>query len=382
MLVISRKPGESVTLGEDTVVTVLGTKQDQVRLGIAAPRDVPVVRSELLAEVRDRNLAATRVEQDALRALGRSLRPESHRGGDGLAALRRMARRIGHDLRNILTGIRGEADLALLDCEQDSMRESLQAILEYSARLGREADSLAQFCHGSSPGCDELLLVEVLEEVVSRCAAPGLRLALHCSPELTLVGGRESLVETLQRLVRNAIEAMGGTGSLELGARELESEGLQLWVKDEGHGIDSATLRHMFEPFFTTRQGHVGMGLSVVDGWCRSQGASIAVDSQVGEGTTVTLELPRRPRPDPEGSECILLVGELDSPAHVRLERAGYRVLVVDDLAQASCLASAGLASILACHGPLPDPPAGISQVVDAGADASLLRKALRALPD
>lgn len=71
MLVLSRRVGESVVIGDDVVVTVLEVRGDVVRLGVDAPRSVPVRRQELLAELAESNRAAASPGADAVAGLSR-----------------------------------------------------------------------------------------------------------------------------------------------------------------------------------------------------------------------------------------------------------------------------------------------------------------------
>lgn len=73
MLVLTRKPGQSIIIGEGIVVTVLDVKGDQVRLGINAPRDLPVHREEVYAMIKAENIAAARAEPGILEQLGEFL---------------------------------------------------------------------------------------------------------------------------------------------------------------------------------------------------------------------------------------------------------------------------------------------------------------------
>jgi len=68
MLVLSRKPGERVQIGDDVELVVIAVRGDQVRLGFAAPRDIVVCRAELLARVRGENEAAARAASRVRRA--------------------------------------------------------------------------------------------------------------------------------------------------------------------------------------------------------------------------------------------------------------------------------------------------------------------------
>lgn len=74
MLVLSRKAGESVMLGDDITLTVLEVRGDVVRIGIAAPRSVTVQRAELLEQVSSSNLEAARPSDDAVASLAQALR--------------------------------------------------------------------------------------------------------------------------------------------------------------------------------------------------------------------------------------------------------------------------------------------------------------------
>ncbi|MBP2307115.1 PAS domain S-box protein [Azospirillum melinis] len=104
-------------------------------------------------------------------------------------------------------------------------------------------------------------------------------------------------------LATNARDAIAGGGHLLIGAGNVEQCGehglhgsfVRIWVRDSGHGMAPATLERIFEPFFTTKpvgQG-TGLGLAQVYGFCRQSGGIATVDSVEGQGTTVTLLLPR-----------------------------------------------------------------------------------------
>ena len=107
----------------------------------------------------------------------------------------------------------------------------------------------------------------------------------------------------MMNLCTNAYQAMeGADGVLTIGLRNSEQAGsdtgtpsrVELWVSDTGHGMDADTLERIFEPFFTTRsvgQG-TGLGLSVVHGIVESFGASIAVETKIGAGSTFRVFFP------------------------------------------------------------------------------------------
>ena len=75
MLVLTRRSGESVHIGDDVVITVLEVRGDVVRLGIRAPRNVQVHREEIYRELQAANRAAASPSDDAVRNLAKLLRP-------------------------------------------------------------------------------------------------------------------------------------------------------------------------------------------------------------------------------------------------------------------------------------------------------------------
>jgi carbon storage regulator len=74
MLVVTRKPGERLLIGEAVEISVLEIRGDQVRLGVSAPRDVPIHREELLERIRRENRRAAGLDAADLQAMGQRLR--------------------------------------------------------------------------------------------------------------------------------------------------------------------------------------------------------------------------------------------------------------------------------------------------------------------
>ena len=80
MLVLTRRAGESVVIGDDIIITVLETRGDVIRLGITAPRDVQVHREEVYKELQAANREAASPTEDAVRAVAEMLDPHPHNG--------------------------------------------------------------------------------------------------------------------------------------------------------------------------------------------------------------------------------------------------------------------------------------------------------------
>ena len=101
----------------------------------------------------------------------------------------------------------------------------------------------------------------------------------------------QALVRVLASLIRNALEASREDQSVEFLAEGDDSTVL-LRVKDEGCGMDEATLPHAGEPFFSTKSTGLGLGLFLARTLTESLGGTLTIDSRAGAGTTVSLRLP------------------------------------------------------------------------------------------
>lgn len=106
---------------------------------------------------------------------------------------------------------------------------------------------------------------------------------------------KDALVSALCNLVMNAFEAMPSEPAIHVEA-SLDGERLHVRIRDQGPGMDAATLQQIREPFFTTKSQGTGLGLPVVIAIARAHQGDCHIESQTGQGTTVTLTLPVRTR--------------------------------------------------------------------------------------
>jgi signal transduction histidine kinase len=127
---------------------------------------------------------------------------------------------------------------------------------------------------------------------------PGLP-AAHCDPV--------ELRRAVLNLVFNARDAMAGAGRVTIRAgleRDAAAAMIRLEVADQGIGMSPATIARAFDPFFTTKQdGLGGIGLPMVEQFVRDAGGDLAIDSEPGVGTVVTLRLPPAVRIRPNAEE-------------------------------------------------------------------------------
>jgi signal transduction histidine kinase len=106
----------------------------------------------------------------------------------------------------------------------------------------------------------------------------------------------ERMTRVMYNLIDNARKALIGCELRQLRlASRFEGDTLVITVADTGSGMDSVTLAHVFEPFYSASgQGGTGLGLLIVRNVIEAHGGTLAVESSPGQGTTVTIRIPRR----------------------------------------------------------------------------------------
>ncbi len=214
-----------------------------------------------------------------------------------------------------------------------------------------------------------------MEELVSRTVGPGIEVAVRTTACGWLVRCDPSQLENaLLNLAINARDAMPAGGRLTIATAPetlsaeqaaaqdgaVPGEHVAISVSDTGTGMDAATRMRAFEPFFTTKphgQG-TGLGLSQIYGFLRQSNGAVRLDSTPGEGTTVTLLLPRSqaeplqpPTPGEqevahEGSGAAVFLIEDETEVRLTtaeyLRDAGYRVTAVADGTEALTILEGG----------------------------------------
>ncbi len=226
-----------------------------------------------------------------------------------LSSLGRMAAGIAHELRNPLAVILGRAQIALTKLKQgqvippDQLQHTLAKIEEQTQRAERIIQSLSAYAREGTTEMASVnlhdLITDVLELVRPQVKMNQIEVRMDFATDLPPVrGSRDQLLQVFINLVVNAAQAMPEGGSVALSARGLPGGAVRVTVADTGCGIPPENLPKIFDPFFTTKPAGegTGLGLSIIHGIIEGHGGSIEVASEVGRGTTFTLQFPAAPR--------------------------------------------------------------------------------------
>lgn len=214
-----------------------------------------------------------------------------------MESLGRLAGGVAHDFNNLLTIILTNLEMAQEGVLDEDQRESLRDAQTASARAAELTAQLLAYSRCEVIETSEVDLVEFFSQM-RRLVQPliGSTITTHweVAPERALVladAGR--LQQVLMNLVANARDAMPQGGNLYL-RLETENGGYQMSVKDEGCGVPAEDLHRIMDPFYTTKPvgKGTGLGLSIVFGVVQQFGGRVRVESNLGQGTRVSVWLP------------------------------------------------------------------------------------------
>lgn len=245
----------------------------------------------LTAEVEEKNrLLAASVERE------RRLEAEALRQSR-LAAMGEMAATLAHEVRNPLGAMELFTGLLLQDLRDrpDTLRLAHQ-VARGITDLNHLVTNLLEFTRTRVArrvvfDCCALL-DDAVRYTADLCAEGHIVVERrYAAPDLAVRADPDLLRPVLLNLVRNALQAMSGGGTLTVGAASA-SDGVRLTVADTGAGIPAAARAEIFRPFYTTRARGTGLGLAVVRGLTEAMGGRLEVESEEGQGTTFTVVLP------------------------------------------------------------------------------------------
>jgi len=211
-----------------------------------------------------------------------------------LAGIGRLAAGVAHEINNPLGVILGYAKLLRKKCD-GTTAEDLAVIEDETLRAKEIVDGLLDLSRPLPAGEAPVDLRALSDEVVSRLGEARLLDGISVSVDgrASAPGHPEKLRQVLVNLVRNAAEAAGAGGKVEVRLAERD-ETAEVAVEDSGPGIPPDSRPRLFEPFFTTKPRGVGLGLAISRAIARAHGGELAADGAGAGGARFALRLPLR----------------------------------------------------------------------------------------
>ncbi|MDX5334265.1 MAG: nitrogen regulation protein NR(II) [Gammaproteobacteria bacterium] len=223
------------------------------------------------------------------------------------SATRALLRGLAHEVKNPLGGLRGAAQLLENELDDEELKEYTRIIIGEADRLQNLVDRMLG--PNSLPRIREINIHEVLEHVRSLVgveAPPDVHLVSDYDPSIPPVAGdRDQLIQVVLNLVRNAVHAVGDTGTITLRTRVQRQYTIgqtrhklvaSIDVIDDGPGIPEEIREKVFFPMVSGKAEGTGLGLSIAQSLINQHGGLIEYESRPGR-TQFTILLPVEPVP-------------------------------------------------------------------------------------
>jgi len=248
-----------------------------------------------VSELRGRNEELTIANRELLAAQKKLVRQER------LSSLGKFSSMIIHDLRNPLSVIKGYGDMLELKLEGQS-----EELRRYAGQIKREASRLSgltgewlDYSRGeirlaySAVTMDHLF--DLLKDSIgARLAAKGITVNWIVQYEGAVLLDLDRMTRVMLNILDNARKACERGGTIQVSAA-VDDGKLILSVVDDGEGMDAETLKHIFEPFYSTSdRGGTGLGMHIVKSVVDAHHGEVEVNSVLGEGSQIVLTLPLR----------------------------------------------------------------------------------------
>ncbi|HSE28614.1 MAG TPA: ATP-binding protein, partial [Gemmatimonadales bacterium] len=137
---------------------------------------------------------------------------------------------------------------------------------------------------------------ELLAELARTSLPAGMSARVHVAPGTPRILGRyDPLRRAFANLLRNAAEAMNGTGAVEVDVAPAPEGGVNVRLRDHGPGVDPGLRERIFDPYVTTKAEGTGLGLALVRQTVDAHGGRIRLEDTTGGGATFVVHLPRGP---------------------------------------------------------------------------------------
>jgi signal transduction histidine kinase/ActR/RegA family two-component response regulator len=308
-------------------------------------RDLAAANDRLTAEIGERERAEARLVQ-----------------AQKMEAIGQLTGGIAHDFNNLLTAVVGSLDLLLRRTDDEKLRRLASNALQAAERGAHLTAQLLAFSRRqrlSPTPVQPNRIVSGMGDLLARSIGPQVRVETRLEGSLWQALADPTQLELMiLNLAINARDAMPAGGRLTIETRNVEQvpphltteltpgQYVAIAVSDTGTGMSADVVARAFEPFFTTKpQGKgTGLGLAQLYGFAKQSGGTARIESRPGEGTNVTIYLPRTQQAAPEAEPTlletrpservrILLVDDDDDVRQVAaalLEEIGYEVAAAE----------------------------------------------------
>jgi len=237
------------------------------------------------------------------------------RFSEQLAAVGELAAGIAHEIRNPLASISGSVQVLASELTIGAAEKRLmEIIVSESQRLSRIIEEFLRFVRPQERRVAKFDVAGTIMEVIdlfrlSDEVSDAHEILVDVSPPASMLSGdRDQIRQIIYNVAKNAVRAMSAGGRLTVVGRQ-DDAWYSIRFIDTGHGMNPDQLNLLFTPFSTAFDGGTGLGMAIVRRIVQDHGGAIDAESRPGEGTTVTVLLPRTELVTQEASKSGALTG-------------------------------------------------------------------------
>lgn len=221
-----------------------------------------------------------------------------------LAGLGEMAAGIAHEIKNPLTGVALGLEKLEKSVQPGSREEKVLEMVSLDIdRINNIVSRLLDLARRKKPDLELHRVNDIVNDMILNISSPstqkGIEINTSLTEELAKIYCDESqLYQVFLNLALNAIQAMDKGDTLTISTTRINRKGakkIAISFRDTGVGISRENIKMIFEPFFSSREGGTGLGLTICHNIIKDHNGELVVESIFGEGTTMTVLLPEEP---------------------------------------------------------------------------------------
>lgn len=215
---------------------------------------------------------------------------------DRLLAIEELASGIAHEIRNPLGIIKTISQTLKEEKVDDDLIEGIDIIIKEIDRANKVIDGLLNFSRPMENEMKEIFLNELFKEVAlitnKYLGKQNVNLKLHVDEDANIIGDKEKLKQVFINIIFNGVQSMDNGGTITINT-EIIDNGVSISFIDTGMGIKKEDLGKIFNPFFTTKEQGVGLGLSISHRIIHDHKGYMTIDSIESKGTKIDIYLPK-----------------------------------------------------------------------------------------
>lgn len=256
---------------------------------------------ELFAEYNISPIFNEKNEIESFVSVGRNItervkNDEVMRNLDRLSIIGQLAAGVAHEIRNPLTSLKGFSKLLKDLTDKEKQEYYLSIITNELDRIDMIVNEFMSLAKPQAIQFQPVNLLSIIESTVNilhpQAILHNVEIKNHFRKnDIEILCSRNQLKQVFVNFLKNAIEAMPNGGQVHIRVKKIKGGGVQICITDEGVGIDAELMHYLGTPFYTTKDKGIGLGLTVSNKIIQEHGGTMKIDSQIGQGTTVTLEL-------------------------------------------------------------------------------------------